>query len=97
VESQEAVREDAAAQEGAKLLLDEAGRGLASALRTRKEGLQLVADDLVKEGLLRLVALVLGHEIPGRDRIMERTLRSVGAFRVAGSRRMQQELGPSLP
>jgi hypothetical protein len=68
VEAEKAVREDAAAQERAQLLLDETGRGLISALRALEEGLQLLADDLVKQGLLRLAALVLGHEVPGRDR-----------------------------
>ncbi len=68
VESQKAVRVDAAAEERAKLPLDEAGRALVPALCAREEGLQLLADDLVKQGLLRVAALVLGHEIPGRDR-----------------------------
>ena len=68
VQSQEAVRQDAAAKECAKLLLDEAGRGLIPMARTREEAFQLLADDLVKEGLLRLMPHVLGHEVPGRDR-----------------------------
>jgi hypothetical protein len=38
------------------------------ALCAREEGPQLLADDLVMEGLLRVAALVLGHEISGRDR-----------------------------
>ena len=50
---------------------------MVSALRLREAGLQLLADDLVKEGLLRLAALVLGHE----------TLESVGAIHGAGIRR----------
>ena len=52
----------------AKLLLDEAGRVLIPTARTREEAFQLLADDLVKEGLLRLMPLVLGHEVPDRDR-----------------------------
>ena len=41
--------------------------------RTREEAFQLLADDLVKEGLLRLVALVIGHLDPVRDRVGVRT------------------------
>ena len=41
--------------------------------RTREEAFQLLADDLVKEGLLRLVALVVGHLDPVRDRVGVRT------------------------
>ncbi len=37
--------------------------------RTREEAFQLLADDLVKEGFLRLVALVVGHLDPVRDRV----------------------------
>ena len=36
--------------------------------RTREEAFQLLADDLVKEGLLRLMPRVFGHGVPGRDR-----------------------------
>ena len=36
--------------------------------RAREKAFQLLADDLVKEGLLRLMPLVLGHEVPDRDR-----------------------------
>jgi hypothetical protein len=61
---------------------------MVSALRSREESLQLLADDLVKECLLRLAALVLGHEDPGRDRSRGRTLGSVGAIHGAGIRRM---------
>ena len=68
VQSQEAVGQDAAAKEGAKLLRDEAGRGLIPVARPREEAFQLLADDVVKEGLLRLMPRVLGHEVPDRDR-----------------------------
>ena len=68
VESKEAVCEDATAKERAKLLLDEARCRLLPRGRAREEVLQLLADDLVKERLLRLVALVLGHGAPFRDR-----------------------------
>jgi hypothetical protein len=64
VETEEALGEDAAAQERAKLLLDEVGRGLISAVGTREEALQLLANHLVKKRLLRLVALVVRHGRP---------------------------------
>ena len=69
VETEKAVRQDAAAKERAKLLLDEAGRSLISMVRSREEVFQLLADDFVQEGLLRLVALVLCHLDPVRDRV----------------------------
>lgn len=68
VEPKEAVCENATAKERAKLLLDEARRRLLPKGRAREEVFQLLADDLVKEGLLRLVALILGHGVPFRDR-----------------------------
>jgi hypothetical protein len=68
VESKEAVRQDAATQECAKLLLDEAGRRLPPPGRTREESFQLFSNHLVEERLLRLVALVLGHRVASRDR-----------------------------
>ena len=68
VEVQEPVRENTTAKEGAKLLLDEARGRLISQCGAREEALQLLAHDLVKKSLLRLMALVLGHEIPDRDR-----------------------------
>ena len=68
VQPQEAVRQDTAAQEGAELLLDETGDRLIAARSARQEAFQLLAYDLVEEGLLRLMALVLGHAAPSRDR-----------------------------
>jgi len=68
VEAQEPVRENATAKEGAKLLLDEARGRLISQCGAREEALQLLAHNLVKKSLLRLMALALGHEIPDRDR-----------------------------
>ena len=58
----------AAAEEGAKLLLDEARRGLLSVCGAREEAFELLANDLMQKSLLRLTALVLGHEVPDRDR-----------------------------
>ena len=76
VGAEKAVREHAAAEEGAKLLLDEAWCRLFSERRTGEEAFQLLAHDLVKEGLLRFMALVLGHVVPDRDQGVERCKRS---------------------
>jgi hypothetical protein len=46
---------------------DEARYRLIAVGRAREEALELLADDLVEEGLLRVMALVLGHEAPFRD------------------------------
>ncbi len=70
VEAQEAMRQDSAAQERAQLLLDEAGRGLLSASRLCEEGLEVLAYDLVEQGSLGLVALVLDGGAPSRDRVL---------------------------
>jgi hypothetical protein len=43
----------------------------------REEALQLLAHDLVKKSLLRLMALVLGHEVPDRDRVEECAVRKL--------------------
>ncbi len=67
VDAEEPVREHAAAEEGAKLLLDETRRWMFPERRTGEEAFQLLAHDLVKEGLLRFMALVLGHEVPDWD------------------------------
>jgi hypothetical protein len=72
VNAQEPVREHATAQEGAKLLLDEARSGLLSACGAREEACELLANDPMKKRLLRLMALVLGHEAPVGDRLGRR-------------------------
>jgi hypothetical protein len=59
VDAQESVGEDAAAEIGAQLPLDEAGHGPALAPGPPEEGLQLLAHDLVQQGRLGLVPLVL--------------------------------------
>ena len=64
--------QDAATQKRAKLLLNEAGRGLIAIARTRQEAFQLLSDDLMKQGLLWLTALVLGHGVSLWDRRGER-------------------------
>jgi hypothetical protein len=58
VQAQEAMGEDAAAQEGLELLLDEAGHGLFVRLRARQEGLELLLDDVVEEALFGAMSRV---------------------------------------
>jgi hypothetical protein len=55
VQAQEAEGEDATAQEGAELLLDEAGHGMPAFARLREEGLEVLANRPVEEGLLGAV------------------------------------------
>ena len=50
-QAQEAVREDSAAQEGAELLLDEVRRGPFAHPRAREEGLELLAEDAMHQGV----------------------------------------------
>ena len=69
VDAQESVREHAAAKEGAKFLLDEARSRLLSVCSVREEAFELLANDLMEESLLRLVALVLSNAVPHRDRV----------------------------
>ena len=68
VNAQEAVREHSAAEEGAKLLLDEARGRRLSACSARKETFKPLADDSMKESLLGFMAFVLGHTVPNRNR-----------------------------
>ena len=68
VNAQESVCEYAAAEEGAKLLLDEARGRLLSAYGARKEPFELFAEDSMKESLLGFMAFVPGHTAPNRDR-----------------------------
>jgi hypothetical protein len=56
--SQESVSEHTAVQIGTDLALDEAGDGHVSRSCSGEEGLELVADDLMEEGLLGLVTFV---------------------------------------
>jgi hypothetical protein len=67
VEAQEAMRKLAAAEEGAKLLLDEARGRLLFVRGAREEAFELLPNDPMKEGRLWLTTLVLGQEVPGRD------------------------------
>ena len=86
VHTQESMREHAAAKEPAKLLLDEARSRLLSVCGAREEAFELLAHDLMKESLLRFKALVLGHEIPDRDRVGESTAGEARADRLAWHR-----------
>ena len=58
VQAQEAVGEDAAAQEGMELLLDEARHGLFASLRARQEGLEFLPDDVVEDALFGAMSRV---------------------------------------
>jgi hypothetical protein len=51
VQTQEAMGEDAAAQKGVELLLDETGHGMFASLRARQEGLEFLPDDVVEDAL----------------------------------------------
>ena len=50
--------EDAAAQEGMELLLDEAGHGLFARLHARQEGLEFLLDDVVEDALFGAMSRV---------------------------------------
>jgi len=84
VETEEPMREHAAAEKGAKLLLDETWRWMFPERRTGEEAFQLLAHYLVEERLLRLVALVFGHRVPSRDRRGVAPLERLGARRGCG-------------
>ncbi len=71
--------QDAAAKKGTELLLDETGSGLLSASRACEEGLEVLAYDLVEQGSLRLVALVLDGVGPWRDRVLHGNRSNFGA------------------
>ena len=62
--------EQTTAQIGSQLLLDEAGRGLLPASRASEERFEVLADDLVEQGSLGLVALILHGVQPSRDRVL---------------------------
>ncbi len=62
--------QDAAAKKSTELLLGEAGSGLVSTPRACEDGLEVLADDLVEQGSLGLVALILDGGVPSRDRVL---------------------------
>jgi len=76
VDAQEAMRDHAAAEEGAKLLLDEARCRLLYARGAREESFELLPNNSMQEGLLRLMALIVGYEVPVRHRVGERSSRA---------------------
>jgi hypothetical protein len=63
--------EDSAANEGTELLLYEAGSGMLAASCAREEGLEVLANDLVKKGSFGIVTLVLDGVAPSRDRRLQ--------------------------
>ncbi len=73
------MRQDAAAKKGTELQLDEARRGLLPATRASEEGLEVVADNLVEQGSLGLVALVLDGGASSRDRVLPGDRSNFGA------------------
>ena len=56
MDTKESMSEDPAFEIGPDLSFDEPGNGRALPPRTSQEGLELLADDLVKKGLFGLVA-----------------------------------------
>ena len=60
--------EDSAANEGPELLLYEAGSGMLSASCACEEGLEVLANDLVKKSSFGPVTLVFDGVVPRRDR-----------------------------
>jgi hypothetical protein len=76
VKAQEAVGEDAAAEKGAELLLDESWSRTLAYPRPGEEGLELLAHDAVEQRVLRGVALVFRSARP-RMRHGKDGLRSV--------------------
>jgi hypothetical protein len=58
VQAQEAMGEDAAAQEGMELLFDEAGHGLLASLCACQEGLEFLPDDVVEDALFGAMSCV---------------------------------------
>ena len=83
VQAQEAVGEDPAAKEGAELLLDETGRWPLAGSCAGEEGLELLADGSVQEGLVGRSRAVGASRLGGdgrRARAVRRRLRGTGPF-----------------
>jgi hypothetical protein len=66
-------------KEATKLLLDKARCWMSSVCGTREKPFQLLANDPVEERFLRLMAFIVGHAVPFRDRRGEAPLRTLGA------------------
>jgi hypothetical protein len=69
VYTQESFGENSAGQVSAQLTLDEACDGSALFTGAREKTLEILSDDLVKKGALRMVALVFDERVPERDRV----------------------------
>jgi hypothetical protein len=67
VDADEAVGEDAALEEAAQLALHESGHGPATIVLAREEALQLAAEDLMEDAVLRLAAPVAAQRRRGRQ------------------------------
>ncbi len=84
--------QDAAAKKGTELLLDEAGSGLLCASRACEEVLDILPYDLVEQGCLGLVALILDGGVPSRDRVLGGDPSKFGA---AGRSAVARQGGPT--
>jgi hypothetical protein len=71
MQAEKTASEDAAVEISADLAFDEASNGCSLLARAREEGLEVLSDDFVEKRLLRLVALVVDHVDPVRDRAGE--------------------------
>jgi hypothetical protein len=69
VQAKKTLGENAAIEIGTYLALDEASNGCTLLACVGEEGLELPANDFVEKRLLGLVARVVGHVDPVRDRV----------------------------
>jgi hypothetical protein len=60
--------EDATIEIRTDFAFNEASNGRSLLARVREKGLEVLSDDFVEKRLVRLVALVVGHVDPVRDR-----------------------------
>ncbi len=92
--SNKAVGEDSAGEIGPKLTLDEGWRATLFLLSANEEGLQVLLDDLVQQGLLGLAPLILDGLGPLRDRgVISRDAISVPGCRGSPGRARAQHGG----
>ena len=69
MQAKKTLGEDAAIEIGTDFAFDEASNGRSLFARVGEECLEALSDDFVKKCLFRLVALVVGHVDPVRDRV----------------------------
>jgi hypothetical protein len=69
VNTQESFGENPAGQVSTQLALDEACDGSALITGASEKTFEILSDDLVKKGALRMVALVFDEWVPERDRV----------------------------